>query len=179
MSTSPNRPAPSTEIPSEQEVKRRDRSFLARALLFVVVGFLLLQIVPYGRNQTNPPVVREPAWDSPQTRALAKRACFDCHSNETVWPWYAQIAPVSMLLQHDVDEGRKALNFSVWETGPRQQAEIEDMVATISKGQMPLPYYLILHPEARLGDAEKGQLINGLIATLGKSLESDELKETE
>jgi hypothetical protein len=64
-------------------------------LLILVGGFLLIQLVPYGRAHANPPVVKEPAWDSPTTRALAKRACFDCHSNETVWPWYTNVAPVS------------------------------------------------------------------------------------
>ena len=111
------------------------------------------------------------------TRELAKRACFDCHSNETTWPWYTHIAPMSMLIQRDVDEGRKVLNFSEWQASLREEAEIEAMIATISKGQMPLPHYLILHPEARLTDSEKGRLINGLIATLGGDLKSDHLEE--
>lgn len=166
-------------IPTEQEVRKRDLSFLTRGLLLVAAALLLLQLVPYGRNHANPPIVREPDWDSPQTRDLAKRACFDCHSHETVWPWYSNIAPMSMLLQRDVDEGRKALNFSIWEPGSRDQAEIEDIVAMISKGQMPLPYYLILHPEAQLTDDEKGQLVSGLIVTMGGSLESEELEEGE
>ena len=62
-------------------------------LIVAVGGFLLIQFVPFGRDHTNPPVVQEPKWDSPATRELAKRACFDCHSNETVWPWYSNIAP--------------------------------------------------------------------------------------
>ncbi len=76
---------------------------------------LLIQLIPVDKS--NPPVVSEPTWDSPQTRALAKDACFDCHSNETVWPWYAKIAPSSWLLAQDVDEGRSALNFSEWGQG--------------------------------------------------------------
>ena len=59
--------------------------------------FLAIQFVPYGRDHSNPPVIGEPTWNSPETRALAVRACFDCHSNETVWPWYSNIAPVSWL----------------------------------------------------------------------------------
>jgi hypothetical protein len=57
----------------------------------LVLGLLAIQLVPYGRDHTNPPVRREPAWDSPTTRALAVRACFDCHSNETHWPWYTHV----------------------------------------------------------------------------------------
>jgi len=63
------------------------------------IVFIAMQLVPYGHAHTNPPVTGEPKWDSPQTRELAKRACFDCHSNETDWPWYSNIAPVSWLIQ--------------------------------------------------------------------------------
>lgn len=74
----------------------------------------LLQVVPFGHEHTNPAVIQEPAWDSPRTRALVKRACFNCHSNETVWPWYSRIAPISWLAQRDVNKGRGSLNFSEW-----------------------------------------------------------------
>ncbi|MEZ4770229.1 MAG: heme-binding domain-containing protein [Caldilineales bacterium] len=76
-------------------------------ILALVAVFLLIQLVPYGRDHTNPPVVQEPVWDSPQTEALARAACYDCHSNEVVWPWYSNIAPISWLVQRDVDEGRQ------------------------------------------------------------------------
>src|SRR5690349_11025724 len=69
-------------------------------LLAITGLFLLIQAVPYGRAHTNPPVVSEPHWDSPRTRELAKRACFDCHSNETRWPWYSHVAPMSWVLQN-------------------------------------------------------------------------------
>ncbi len=91
----------------------------AGCLVLAAAGFGLLQLVPYGRNHTNPPVAAEPAWASAQTRALAVRACFDCHSNETTWPWYSNVAPVSWLIQRDVDEGRRRLNFSEWNTTRR------------------------------------------------------------
>src|SRR5690606_30867239 len=83
--------------------------------LAFLVGFVgVLQLVPYGQARSNPPVIQEPAWDSPRTRELAKRACFDCHSNETRWPWYARIAPMSWVLQRDVEAGRSVMNFSEW-----------------------------------------------------------------
>jgi mono/diheme cytochrome c family protein len=128
-------------------------------------GFLLIQLVPYGRNHTNPPVLSEPNWDSPQTRELAQRACFDCHSNETVWPWYSNIAPLSWLVQNDTNEGREKLNFSTWDNGGRGE-EPGEAIETISEGEMPMPVYLITHPAARLTPAEKQALIDGLRATI-------------
>ena len=93
--------------------------------LITTAGLLLIaaQFVPYGRDYRNPPVIQEPAWDSPATRALAKQACFDCHSNETVWPAYAKVAPISWLIAHDVDEGRSVLNFSEWQRPQKEAAE--------------------------------------------------------
>jgi mono/diheme cytochrome c family protein len=132
-----------------------------------IAVFLLIQLVPYGRDHTNPPVTGEPAWDSPETRALAKRACFDCHSNETVYPWYSNVAPVSWLVYHDIEEGRGNLNFSEWEAGsPRAKRAGSEAGEKISSGEMPLPIYLLQHPEAKLTDAEKQALIKGLEASL-------------
>jgi mono/diheme cytochrome c family protein len=133
--------------------------------IIAVGGFVLIQLVPYGRNHSNPAVVSEPNWDSPQTRELAQRACFDCHSNETVWPWYSNVAPISWLTQHDTDEGREHLNFSTWGSGG-QGREPGEAVETIAEGQMPPPVYLITHPEARLTSAEKQTLMEGLRTTI-------------
>jgi mono/diheme cytochrome c family protein len=135
-------------------------------MAIVAVGvalFLLIQVIPIGPQRTNPPVVSEPKWDSPQTRALAKRACFDCHSNEIKWPWYSRIAPVSWLLAKDVLEGRATFNFSDWNAGDMNSTV---MAEQINSGKMPLPQYLWMHPPARLTDAEKKQLIAGLTSTL-------------
>ncbi len=131
-------------------------------IILIVLGvgfFLLIQLVPYGRSHQNPAVGQEPSWDSPQTRALAQRACFDCHSNETTWPWYSSVAPISWLIQHDVDEGRQRLNFSAWSGGGRALREVGEVIAG---GEMPPFYYTIMHPNAGLTDAEKQQLIQGL-----------------
>jgi hypothetical protein len=125
---------------------------------------VLIQLVPYGRNHTNPPKRVEPAWDSPATRELAVRACYDCHSNETVWPWYSRVAPASWLVQRDVENGRHELNFSEWD---RPQEEADEAAQMVRKGKMPLSYYLPAHPDARLSAPEKEALIAGLTATLG------------
>lgn len=140
------------------------RRFLKPLILGALALAAVAQVVPCGRNHTNPPVTGEPPWDSPATRELAKRACFDCNSNETVWPWYSHIAPVSWLVQRDVDEGRRKLNFSQWD---KPQKEADEAAKAVREGEMPLWIYLPTHPEARLTDAEKQALINGLEATVG------------
>ncbi len=140
------------------------KKILRYGILAIVALFVLIQLVPYGRAHTNPPVVQEPAWDSPATRALAQRACFDCHSNETAWPWYTNVAPVSWLTQQHVDEGRQTLNFSEW--GNSRARELDEIAEVILEGAMPMPNYLIMHPEARLSASEKQALIDGLNKSL-------------
>jgi hypothetical protein len=130
----------------------------------VVVGALLVaQLVPYGRDHTNPTVTAEPPWNAPATRALAERACFDCHSNETRWPWYSKVAPLSWLVQADVEEGRRDLNFSEW---TRRYDEADESGETVRKHEMPPQSYLLLHPAAKLSNVEREQLAAGLDATI-------------
>lgn len=134
-------------------------------LIVLVLGCVALQLVPVPRD--NPPVTREVRWDSPETRALAQRACLDCHSNETVWPWYAYVAPISWLVVRDVQQGRAVLNFSEWDRQRGEEAgEPEEMAEVIYEGEMPPQSYLITHPAARLTAAEKQALARGLQATV-------------
>jgi hypothetical protein len=101
--------------------------------------------------------------DSPRTRQLAKRACYDCHSNETAWPWYSRIAPVSWLTGRDVRQGRSRLNFSEW-NDPLDQAD--DGSEEVQAGNMPPWFYLPMHPEARLTPEERAALARGLRKSL-------------
>ncbi|MBI5157146.1 MAG: heme-binding domain-containing protein [Acidimicrobiia bacterium] len=135
-------------------------------LAAVATAAALIQFVPYGRDHTNPPITAEPVWDRAETRALAVRACYDCHSSETAWPWYTDVAPLSWLATNHVEEGRAILDFSSWD---RPQHELDEMAETIAEGEMPPRYYTILHSTARLSAAEKQQLIDGLRATLAAS----------
>lgn len=129
----------------------------------LLVGFVLIQFIPYGRDHTNPAVVNEPAWPDTETRDIAVAACYDCHSNETVWPWYSNIAPVSWLIAHDVEEGRQHLNFSEWENSPYAVNEVNEMV---SSGEMPPFYYAMMHSGAQLTDAQRQMLMDGLNASV-------------
>ena len=94
---------------------------------------------------------------------LAVRACFDCHSSETVWPWYSKIAPASWLLARDVSEARNVFNFSAWKSGdisPERAARV------VSEREMPPSRDLMLHPEARFTDAEIEALALGFLQSL-------------
>ncbi|MDM8519221.1 heme-binding domain-containing protein [Anaerolineales bacterium HSG6] len=133
----------------------------------VFVALICIQFVPVDRS--NPPVLSEPNWDSPQTRELMVRACFDCHSNETKWPWYSAIAPVSWLIADHVLEGREEFNVSEWPSGDGDEAAEE-----VEEDKMPLKGYLLLHPEASFTAEETGALIKGLKATFGEEHEHDD-----
>ncbi len=122
----------------------------------MLILLVAIQLVPYGRTHSNPPVVAEPAWDAPATRELARQACFDCHSNETQWPTYASVAPSSWLVQNDVDGGRAHLNFSEWQ---RPQRHAKDAADEVRNRAMPPWYYAMLHPPARLSDADRERLV--------------------
>ena len=132
---------------------------------------LFIQLVPYGNDHTNPPVLQEAPWTSSEARLVAQRACFDCHSNETVWPWYSRIAPVSWLVYKDVVEGRKALNFSEWGRGDQ---EVEEIGETIADGEMPPRQYLLTHPAARLSESDKAFLYSSLPGIEGEHEDEDD-----
>jgi hypothetical protein len=138
---------------------------MKRILLFIGIGILavglLVQLIPYGHDHSNPPVNAGPNWDSAETRDLAQRACYDCHSNETRWPWYSNIAPASWLVYHDVEEGRMHINFSDWDRAEEQH--VDEFQEVFDENSMPPPQYLLLHPEARLSPQEKQKLHDGLM----------------
>ena len=156
--------APAVDI-LELTMKIPSRRFWIRAGLVLAVALIAIQVVPYGHDHVNPPVMAEPSWDSPHTRALAQQACFDCHSNETEWPIYSRVAPVSWLVQRDVSEGRAALNFSEWQ---RPQKEADEAAEKVLKGDMPLPIYRLMHAHARLSAADRERLARGLETTFGR-----------
>lgn len=134
-----------------------------RVALLVVVGlFLLIQLVPYGHDHTNPPVSRAAAFDDPRTEQLVSDSCNACHSNLTSWPIESNVAPTSWLIQSDVEGGRGILNFSEWD---RPQADLDEVVEAIEGGEMPPLQYKLLHPSSKLSDAEKSELVQGLTKT--------------
>jgi len=150
---------------------------LVKLLAGTAILFAAIQIVPYGREHNNPPVTGEPQWNSPRTRELFNRACKDCHSNDTVWPWYSSIAPTSWLTQLDVSFGREVFNVSEW--GRQEENEGEKAAEEVRKGKMPMFIYLPAHHEAKLSALEKEELVKGLVATFGDKKSSGKGKEKE
>lgn len=130
---------------------------LTQVLVGVPLAFGLMQLVSFDR--TNPPVTGE-IHAPPAVMQLLRRACYDCHSNETSWPWYSRIAPASWLLHRDVVEGRKHLNFSEWASVPadKRARRMKGIVEEVSEGDMPPWFYLPLHVAAHLTDEERQTL---------------------
>jgi hypothetical protein len=118
---------------------------------------LAIQLVPVDRS--NPPVTADLAAP-PAVDAVLRASCYDCHSNETRWPWYSRVAPVSWLVARDVEEARDRLNFSLWGTyeAKRQQRLAEEMWEEVEKGEMPLQMYLLAHADARLTEDDRAVL---------------------
>ncbi len=142
-----------------------------KIILGIAVVSVLIQFIPYGKDYTNPPVVSEPQWDSMQTKVLFDKACANCHSNKTTYPWYSKVAPISWLVAFDVEEGREHFNVSMW--GAQKKNKGDEAAEEVEDGEMPPFYYLPTHPEAKLTQAETQQLILGLEKTFGSEEEHD------
>jgi len=133
------------------------KTSLVRIVLAVVIVLVGIQFIPV--NLSNPPVEEE-FQASPEVKRILKRACYDCHSNETIWPAYSQVAPVSWLLAWDVGEGREELNFSMWNRYSQKKREkiIKEIWEEVQEGEMPPWFYLPLHPDARLSESDRSLL---------------------
>jgi len=129
-------------------------------MIIVVVLLALIQFIPIDRD--NP--VADPNEEiklQGEVKLIIQTACYDCHSNNTQWPWYSHVAPVSWFVAHDVHEGREKINFSLWNTysAKRINRKFQEIIDEIDEKEMPLPAYLILHSEADLDDAQRAVLI--------------------
>jgi hypothetical protein len=153
-------------LETEEAKVSSSRKGIARTVGYVVLAVVvLIQFVPYGRDHDNPPVGEEPEWSDSATRTRFLATCGDCHSNQTRWPWYSHVAPASWLIQRDVEKARAEFNVSEW---GRPNQEGDEAAEELREGEMPLWFYVILHPDAKLDDAEKTRFLSGLIATFGE-----------
>ncbi|GJL55497.1 MAG: heme-binding protein [Nitrospirales bacterium] len=133
----------------------KKRVLIGIGMAILVLG--IIQLIPVDR--VNPAIVADiPA--PPPIKSILKRACYDCHSHETVWPWYSNVAPVSWLLAWDVHEGREELNFSNWDrySGKKRMKKLKEIIEEMDEGEMPPWFYVPLHPEARLSPQDRNQL---------------------
>ena len=136
------------------------KKFLKIALIVIVVFLVVAQFI--RPSHVNPPI--DPAKTlvanapvPPNVEAIFERSCYDCHSNKTVYPWYNKVAPVSWLLASDVNDGRRALNFSEWASYPqkRKLRRLKGICDEIKQDDMPLWFYRPLHPQSKLSGADK------------------------
>jgi len=128
---------------------------MKRTVLIVLAAlmliFLCLQLVPVERS--NPPV--RSAFEGPQpVMEVLRRSCYDCHSNETTWPWYSYVAPVSWMVANHVEEGREELNFSNWLEHQNDGHLLEEIYEEVAEEHMPEGSYLWMHPEAKVSPAD-------------------------
>lgn len=136
-----------------------------------MIPFLLIQFITVERE--NPPVDDTLALSAPpEVMSILKNSCYDCHSNETVWPFYSSVAPVSWLVYRDVKFGREDLNFSEWNKLSEKDKKLkkEEIIEEISRDTMPIPIYLITHLSANLSDDDKLLLKNWLTGRETKKL---------
>lgn len=134
-----------------------------KLLLGILIVFVAMQL--FGIDTSNPEVIAEQDFinitkPSDEVTKLLKTACYDCHSNETVYPWYSQIAPISWWTKHHVDEGKEHLNFSVWGTYSEKRAnhKLDECAEEVEEGKMPLDSYTWMHSDAKLSTEQKEQL---------------------
>lgn len=138
---------------------------MKKVLVVLLVAFVIMQF--FRIDKTNP--APTPGMDflnikkTPvSTAKLIRNGCYDCHSNESKYPWYSNIQPFAWFLKDHIDEGRKELNFSTFATyEPKRQAhKLEEAAELVGNGEMPLESYLLMHPEAKFTDAEKKEMID-------------------
>ncbi len=137
---------------------------MKKIIQWTAISFLVLFVgAQFVRPaKTNPAMDESRALEqhiqmNDEVKATLKRACYDCHSNETTWPFYSQVAPVSWFVIDHVNHGRKHLNFSDWSRydKPEQAEKLKEIQETVRVGAMPLSSYLLAHSEAKLSDEDK------------------------
>ena len=136
------------------------KRILIRLVLAGLALLLVIQLVPYGRDHSNPPVTQAAVFHSATVNQIVTDSCADCHSNLTKWPWYTNVAPASWLVTNDVNGGRENLNLSEWN---KAQPPLDEIVEQIQSGEMPPLKYKVMpnHSNARLSSKQKKALIAG------------------
>lgn len=129
-----------------------------KAFMPLLVGLVAIQFIPVKRS--NPPERDRLAAPLP-VETILRRACYDCHSNETRWPWYARVSPISFLIASDVREGRRELNFSVWDRYEqrRKRRKLKEIIKVMERSDMPPWYYVPVHLDAKLSQGERETIV--------------------
>ncbi|MCG3120795.1 MAG: hypothetical protein ALAOOOJD_03637 [bacterium] len=150
--------------------------------LLIILGLVLIVMQFFGPAKTNPAVdatktIHAATTVSPEVTAIMTRACYDCHSHQTQWPWYSHVAPVSWFVIDHVNDGRQHLNFSEWATynPKRMKRKLEEIKEEVEDGAMPLKSYVPLHPNAKLSAADIQTLSAWTVAERQRLAQSDSL----
>lgn len=144
---------------------------LATALL---IGFAGIQFIPIHRNQSDivPSADFIQVHDVPtEVETMLMTSCYDCHSNNTNYPWYSNLQPIGWMLQSHVEDGKAELNFNAWDeySTRRKRSKIKSVISQIEDGEMPLSSYTLIHGDAKLSETERSVLI-AFMTTLNDSL---------
>jgi Haem-binding domain len=135
---------------------------LKRIIFIALAVFIAIQVVrPARTNPASDPAkaITKRLAVPADVQAIFDRSCRNCHSHETVWPWYSNVAPISWDVINHVNDGRGSMNFSDWPAGPEEAGDLLDSICDeVKKGHMPIPRYTWLHGEARLTDADRKRL---------------------
>lgn len=145
-----------------------------KILLSLLAILVLLQLIRPAKNKSNAPTpgdISQVAVVPADVQAILKKACYDCHSNNTHYPWYVNIQPVGLYLAHHIEEGKDELNFNEFGaySAKRRRNKLKGIAEQIRDGEMPLSSYTLLHKEARLTDAEKTAITKWVENTLNEN----------
>ena len=133
---------------------------IRKVILLIIAGIVIvIQFIPVDR--TNPPVTAD-LWAPEDVKEILKNSCYDCHSNETDWPWYSYVTPVSWLVSNDVNDARRHLNFSDWENMnmSARKKMLDEIWEEIEGGEMPLSIYTFMHSDAKISDEQLKFIFN-------------------
>ena len=143
-----------------RNVIRRTWRIMRWPVAVLAVAAVAIQFVPYGWWHENPPVIQDAPWPDAASEAIARESCYSCHSNETNWPLYSYVAPMSWLVRSDVEAGRDEFNLSDWsEDGDHA----DDAIEMIQEGAMPPDTYTMIHRDAALTAEERDILVQALM----------------
>ncbi len=145
------------------------KKIFKRIFQVLLIGFIIIQFIRPSKNiaegvQANNISKAFPTSDS--VHAILKTACYDCHSNNTAYPWYNNIQPVAWWLKHHVDEGKRELNFDEFaKYSPRRQyIKAEEINKEVKEGEMPLSSYTVIHKDAKLTAEQKLMIANWTVS---------------
>ena len=132
------------------------------SILTIAVVLFIINLIPV--NLSNPPITSH-IQTPDNIKKILRESCYDCHSNETTWYWYTKYAPISWLIEHDVNEGREYLNFSTWDKYSTNEKKelMNESIEEIKEGEMPLKIYELMHPDSKISEEELEILTSWII----------------